>query len=330
MTCSGPSFRAFAKGMGSCLIVGSAYNNNTNAKVERANGVIGDTLRAYANGRKDDLSRCSPSRMRPPPRRRAHALIHRQGAASASAPAAVRPARRQRPGRDTGGRMRELTLTVRALLAAAQQERKAKRDAGRVDTVFKVGDRVLLRTKELLGDLVLLRSRKDQGAARRRRRRRHWQAAAAVGRPLHRMAPPPSRPAPAPTPTHSPSHGGCSAARQSTSTGPDPSTTGSRPSTSGSTPRRPPARFRTRGRRESTRWSCCSTARRHGASRATWSGGGATRRRRTSGCGRRSCCTARRRWPSTTQPPPAAARPAVGSPRQARRWCRPGWTHSRR
>ena len=47
-------FRAFAKGMGSCLIIGSAYHKNTNAKVERANGVIGDTLRAFANGRKDD------------------------------------------------------------------------------------------------------------------------------------------------------------------------------------------------------------------------------------------------------------------------------------
>ena len=47
-------FRAFVKGWGSCLIVGSAYHKNTNAKVERANGVISDTLRAYANGRKDD------------------------------------------------------------------------------------------------------------------------------------------------------------------------------------------------------------------------------------------------------------------------------------
>ena len=43
-----------------------------------------------------------------------------------------------------------MELTVRELLAAAQTERKAKLDAGRVDTVFKVGDRVLLRTKELL------------------------------------------------------------------------------------------------------------------------------------------------------------------------------------
>jgi hypothetical protein len=55
-------FRAFVKSMGSCLIVGSAYHKNTNAKVERANGiisdtlrgVISDTLRAYANGHKDD------------------------------------------------------------------------------------------------------------------------------------------------------------------------------------------------------------------------------------------------------------------------------------
>ena len=40
--------------MGSSLIVGSVYHKNTNTKVERANGVVGDTLRAYANGRKDD------------------------------------------------------------------------------------------------------------------------------------------------------------------------------------------------------------------------------------------------------------------------------------
>ena len=53
-------FRAFVRSMGSCLIVGSAYHKNTNAKVERANGVISDTLRAYANGgngRKDDWDR---------------------------------------------------------------------------------------------------------------------------------------------------------------------------------------------------------------------------------------------------------------------------------
>ena len=40
--------------MGSCLLVGSAHGKNTEAKAEGAGGTISDTLRAYANGRKDD------------------------------------------------------------------------------------------------------------------------------------------------------------------------------------------------------------------------------------------------------------------------------------
>jgi hypothetical protein len=49
-------FRAFVKSMGPCLIVRSTYHKNTNhdAQVERANSVIGDTLRAVASGREDD------------------------------------------------------------------------------------------------------------------------------------------------------------------------------------------------------------------------------------------------------------------------------------
>jgi hypothetical protein len=52
-------------------------------------------------------------------------------------------------------------LPVRERLAAAQQERQEKLDAGRVDTVFKVGNRVLLRTKDLLdaADIGKLRPR---------------------------------------------------------------------------------------------------------------------------------------------------------------------------
>ena len=54
-------FRAFVKGWGSCLIVGSAYHKKTNSKAERANGVISDnTLRACANGRKDDWDSHQP------------------------------------------------------------------------------------------------------------------------------------------------------------------------------------------------------------------------------------------------------------------------------
>jgi hypothetical protein len=39
---------AFVKGWGSCLVVGSVYHKNNNAKVERANGVVSETLRAFA------------------------------------------------------------------------------------------------------------------------------------------------------------------------------------------------------------------------------------------------------------------------------------------
>jgi hypothetical protein len=44
--------------------------------------------------------------------------------------------------------MRAMEVTVQEMLAAAQADRKARLDAGRVDNVFKVGDRVLLRTKD--------------------------------------------------------------------------------------------------------------------------------------------------------------------------------------
>ena len=46
--------------------------------------------------------------------------------------------------------MKALEQEVRALLHAAQQEREAAQDRGRVDTTFQVGDQVMLRTKELL------------------------------------------------------------------------------------------------------------------------------------------------------------------------------------
>jgi hypothetical protein len=53
-------FWAFVKSMGSCLVVGSAYHKNTNAKVEWANGVISDTLCTDANGHRDDWDRQLP------------------------------------------------------------------------------------------------------------------------------------------------------------------------------------------------------------------------------------------------------------------------------
>jgi hypothetical protein len=74
---------------------------------------------------------------------------------------------------------------------------------------------------------------------------------------------------------------------------------GSSPSTRELTPLLLRAWCQTRGRRASTRWSCCSPARRSGESHATSCGCAATRRRTMSGCWRRSCCMARRRWPSS-------------------------------
>ncbi len=94
-------FRAFVKSMGSCLIVGSAYRKNTNVKAERANGVIGDTLRAYANGRKGNWDLQLPLAVfaieNLDSGRGARALLHRP--LRASSPAAdgpcSQPSRRQ-------------------------------------------------------------------------------------------------------------------------------------------------------------------------------------------------------------------------------------------
>jgi transposase InsO family protein len=51
-------FRGIKQRLGSSLLVNSAYHKNTNARAERINGVLGDTLRAakeaFANGSKDD------------------------------------------------------------------------------------------------------------------------------------------------------------------------------------------------------------------------------------------------------------------------------------
>ncbi len=170
-------FRAFVKSMGSSLIVGSAYHKNTNAKVERANGVIGDTLRAFANGRKDDWDRRLP-----------FAVFAINNAASTLGDGLTpffidrgahprlplpAPPTDGDPGETPAGHahrlgMRELTLTVRELLAggAGGAEGEAGRGPGR-HGVQGGGPGA---------------AADPEGAARRRR---HRQAAPAVGRPLH-------------------------------------------------------------------------------------------------------------------------------------------------
>ena len=150
--------------MGLSLIVGSAYHKNTDSDaepvVERANGVIGYTLLAYANGGKDDwdlqlpladsefainsaastlATWCLPSSTA--------ARIH--GSRSHRRSALDKDVTPESPGQ-YARRMRQIEATLRELQAAAHAARKATLGAGRVDTVFKVGDRALLRTKELL------------------------------------------------------------------------------------------------------------------------------------------------------------------------------------
>ena len=149
-------FREFTRRIGSSLLVGSAYHKNTNARAERVNGVLGDTLRAFANGRKDDWDVWLP-----------YAVFAINNAASTLG-GGLTPFfidRGQHPrlplslpdlraaGESPaayGARMKALEQEVQALLHAAQQDRKTTLDRGRVDTTFQVGDQVLLRTSELL------------------------------------------------------------------------------------------------------------------------------------------------------------------------------------
>jgi hypothetical protein len=150
----------------------SAYHKNNNTKMERAKGVIGDTLRAYANGRKDDWERQLPL-----------AVFAINTAASTLGDSdwlthffIYSGAHLRLPLTAPAASCRHSTRGGCATwsgrcLTAAQQERKAKMEAGQVDTVFQVGGQELQRTKELLN------------AAQRSG---HRQAAVAVARALPR------------------------------------------------------------------------------------------------------------------------------------------------
>ena len=70
--------------------------------------------------------------------------------------------------------MKALEQEVRALLHAAQQERKAALDPGRVETTFQVGDQVMVRTK------VMLRTKELLDAAEIGKLRPRWEGPFAV------------------------------------------------------------------------------------------------------------------------------------------------------
>ena len=131
--------------MGSCLIIGSAYSKNTNAKVERTNGVISDTLCAYANGRKDGWDRhltLAESAINEAASMLGDNLSPFFIDRGAHPRLPLSPPHDDRSAPVTGESQahfaQRLRATVRELLAAAQAEWRAKLDAGRVDTVFRV------------------------------------------------------------------------------------------------------------------------------------------------------------------------------------------------
>jgi hypothetical protein len=141
-------FWVLVKSLGSCLIVGfeSAYRKNTNAKVERANSVISDTLLPAPTDTRTTGTGSCPSRCcavniaastlgdRLMPffiDCSAHPSLQLTDPVASSPDGELQALYARR--------MCELELTVRELLAAVQKERKAKLDTGQVDTVFKVG-----------------------------------------------------------------------------------------------------------------------------------------------------------------------------------------------
>ena len=150
----GAFFTAFTKGLGSALIVGSAYHKNTGAKVERVNGVVGDTLRAFVNGRGDDWDRWLPLVD--------FAINNSESAVAAGMtpffidrgehprlPLSRGPTGPAESGSGHAARMRQVTEQVRALLLSAQQERKEQHDQHRREVTFQPGDQVLLATRQL-------------------------------------------------------------------------------------------------------------------------------------------------------------------------------------
>ena len=166
--------------------------------------------------------------------------------------------------------MRQAWATVRELIAATHAERKAELDAGRVDTVFQVGDRVLSRT-----DLSKLRPRWD-------------------GRFT-----PPARPSPRSFAPALPRRMRCSATAN---------VSRPKPFFERSWPRQPrgtaagaggPGLLSGRGRggeHEAELLAAGGCA----ALCAVWSSGGSARPPTTSGCGRRKWLAAKKRWRTTT------------------------------
>ena len=115
--------------------------------MERINGVVGDTLRAFVNGRGDDWDRCLPLVD--------FAINNSESAVAAGMtpflidrgehprlPLSHGPTGPAELGSAHAIRMRHITEEVRALLLTAQRERKEPHDQHRREVTFQPGDQL--------------------------------------------------------------------------------------------------------------------------------------------------------------------------------------------
>ena len=148
-------FQTFVKKLGSSLVMSTAYHKNTNAKVERMNGVLGDTLRAYSNLRRDDWDQwvpyvCFAINNAPSILGGSLSPFYIDRGEHPRLPLSF-PDTRALPEDPTtyAQRMKDIVEEVRGLLAEAQARRKRRLDPHRIETVFQVGDQALLRSADL-------------------------------------------------------------------------------------------------------------------------------------------------------------------------------------
>jgi hypothetical protein len=285
-------FREFTRRIGSSLLVGSYHNlKNTNARAERVNGVLGNTLRAFANGRKVDWDVWLQ-----------YAFFAINNAAATLGggltpfsidrgqhprlPLSLPDLRSAKESPSAYGarvRMKALDQEVQALLHAAQQDRKTTLDRGRVArwATRCCSGRRSCSTRRRLASCYL-------GGRVPFRVRVIW---------------------PAQRPTPWPSRAASGAARPST-------LSVSSPTMPARTNRTHRAQSPTRARRASTWWSSSSTARSSGAELTTWCGGRGTTPRTTPSRGSRRSTSriARSGWRSTRRLRLAVPRPAGRRP----------------
>ena len=162
---TGKFWPALQAALGSTLLYGSPWHHNTNAKVERVNGVIADVLRSLVNARHDDWPSLLPL---------VEFAINDSLSALGTGFTPFYADRGQHPrrpltpppgdsaepctGADVASWMAQITSEVRSLLQESQARRKAAEDRRRRDVQFIPGDEVLLEAAHVSSP-TLIRSK---------------------------------------------------------------------------------------------------------------------------------------------------------------------------